>query len=165
MVSKSKILGQHPLILISTGSTKFVFSRLSSVLNKIDKNTYEIINKFLSPNQFITSIKKADKIIVHGGPGTIFLVAKHAKFMPLIIPRLTKYREHVDDHQLFFIKYLKSKLPDNLKQYLVTEEKIVHIIEHYLKLKSVPNNLNKYIFLNKNGNKLEMNLEKYIDLI
>jgi hypothetical protein len=165
MVSKSKILGKPPLILVSIGSTKFPFSRLSSVLKEIDKNRYQIIDKFLPPDQFIASIKKADKIIVHGGPGTIFLAFKYAKFMPLIIPRLAKYREHVDDHQLFFTKYLRSKLPDSLKKYFVTNEKIKDVIGRYLKIKNVPNNLSKYLFINKKENKLIKNLDKYLSSI
>lgn len=83
--------------------------------------------------------------------------------MPLILPRLAKYEEHVDDHQLFFTKYLRSKLPDNLKKYFVINEKIDGIIDNYLKEKNRINNLSKYLFLNKNKGKLVRNLKNYIE--
>lgn len=163
MVSKSKILGQHSLILVSAGSTKFPFLRLFSCLKGLNKHKYKITKNFIPTDQLVDSIKKADKIIIHGGPATIFLVVKYSKFMPLIIPRLAKYKEHVDDHQLFFTKYLRSNLPDNLKKYFVINEKIDGIIDNYLKEKNRINNFSKYLFLNKNGSKLIKNLEEYID--
>ena len=163
MVSKSKTLGQPTLILISVGSTNFPFLRLFSILKQLNKNKYKIFRNFMPPNQFINSIKKADKIIIHGGPATIFLAVKNARFMPLIIPRLAKYKEHVDNHQLFFTKYLRNKLSDNLKKYFLIDEKIDNVIDNYLKEKNEINNLNKFLFLNKDENKLVKNLEDYIN--
>ena len=163
MVSKSKELGKPILILTSIGSTPFQFSRLTSHLNKVDKNRYKILNKFTSPFQFIDHIKKADKIIIHGGPVTIFLAVKYAKFIPLIIPRLSKYKEHVDDHQLFFIKYLRSRLPKDLKRYFVTKEKVGGIVDDYLNEKKIKNNLNLYLFSDKKGY-LADKLSRYVSL-
>lgn len=163
MVSKSKILGQSSMILISIGSTKFPFLRLLFYLKGLNKNQYKILDDFMSPNQFVNSIKKADKIIIHGGPATVFLVVKYSKFMPLIIPRLAKYKEHIDNHQFFFTKYLRKKLPNNLKKYFAIDEKIDDIIYNYLKEKNKINNLNKFLFLNKDKGKLAKNLDKYIE--
>ncbi len=165
MVSKSKILGQSSLILISVGTTKFPFLRLLFYLKGLNKNQYKILDDFMPPNQFVDSIKKADKIIIHGGPVTIFLAVKYARFLPLVIPRLAKYKEHIDNHQFFFTKYLRKKLPDNLKKYFVTEEKIDGAIDNYLKEKNRINNLSKYLFLNKNKVALVKNLEEFINYI
>jgi hypothetical protein len=165
MVSKSKELGKFTLILISTGSTSFQFLRLTSILNNIDKNKYKILSEFTSPAQFIDHIKKADKIIIHGGPVTIFLVVRYAKFMPLIIPRLSKYKEHVDDHQLFFVKFLRDRLPEDQKKYFVTEEKINNIINLYLKEKNVTNSLSKYLFLPNKKNQITKNLDFFVNQI
>lgn len=165
MVSKSKILGKPPLILVSIGSTKFPFIRLLSVFSKIDNKKYIVINKFLSTDQFIKTIKKADKIIIHGGPGTFFLAVRYAKNMPLIIPRLAKYKEHVDDHQLFFCKYLMNKLPKHLKKYFVTEEKINKIIYQYLNEQKIDNDLNKFLFKNIGKDELISNLKNYVNSI
>lgn len=163
MVSKSKELGKSTLILISAGSTPFQFLRPISNLNKIDKNEYKILSEFTSPAIFIDNIKKADKIIIHGGPVTIFLVVKYAKYTPLIIPRISKYNEHVDDHQLFFVKYLRNKLPKDLKKYFVTEEKLDNIIGDYLNEKRIENHLGKFLFLDKKGD-IAGNLSRYLSL-
>ncbi len=163
MVSKGKILGQSSLVLISIGSTKFPFFRIESSVNKLDGNKYKIIKDFLSPNQFLTLIKKADKIIIHGGPATILLAVKHFKFMPLVIPRLAKYKEHVNNHQLFFVKYLRNKLPNNLKKYFVINEKIDGIINKYLTEENKTNKLNKFLFIANDKSKLLKNLDLYIN--
>jgi len=173
-------------VFITTGTTRFNFNRLidsvDQSLMKTKKNPQltiqvnkkynyvfkskretKIIN-FLSPKQLISHMEKADKIIIHGGPATIFLAVKYAKFIPLIIPRLAKYKEHVDNHQFFFVKYLRKSLPNNIKKYFVIDEKIDISIKNYLIEKNKCNNLNKFLFINKNRYKFAKNLEKYINL-
>lgn len=163
MVSKSKKLGQSSLIFVSIGSTKFPFLRITSSLRRLNKNQYKIFNGFIPPDQFVYSIKTVDKIIIHGGPATIFLAVKYARFLPLIIPRLAKYKEHVDNHQLFFVRYLRKKLSDNIKKYFVVDEKIDDIVDNYLKEKNKINNLDKFLFLNKNKSELIKKLDLYIN--
>lgn len=183
MVSKSKILGRPSLIFVSVGSTKFPFIRLSANIDKAingQKNpSSRLIQQgnpnyiwqypnvktvdYLSPRQLISQIRKADKIIIHGGPATIFLAVKYAKFLPLVIPRLAKYKEHVNDHQLFFTQYLRKKLPNNLKKYFIIDEKTDPAIGSYLKEKNKVNNLNKFLFLDKDKNKIAIKLERYIN--
>jgi hypothetical protein len=161
MVSKSKILGKPSIILISIGTTEFPFHRVTSKLKNLNKDKYKIISDILLPDKLVSSIKTTDKIIIHGGPATIYLAVKYARFIPLIIPRLVKYGEHVDNHQLYFVKYLRNKLPDNLKKYFVIDEKVDGLINDYLKEKGVNNNLDKFLFLNKN--ELTKNLNLYLN--
>lgn len=71
-------------------------------------------------------IKKADVVITHGGVGTIIECLDYNKKI-IAVPRLKKYKEHTNDHQLQiveefsklgFIKALNDfdKLPDLLKE-------------------------------------------------
>lgn len=54
---------------------------------------------FLSKEDFEQKMEECDLVITHGGVGTIISALKKNK--PVIIyPRLSKYSEHVDDHQL-----------------------------------------------------------------
>ena len=46
---------------------------------------------------------KADIVITHGGTGAIIGAVKLGKKV-IAVPRLAKYGEHVDDHQLQLIK-------------------------------------------------------------
>lgn len=55
--------------------------------------------KFLGLNEFEKEIKKASIVITHGGEGNIGLALKHNKKM-IVVPRLKKFNEHTNDHQL-----------------------------------------------------------------
>ena len=48
-------------------------------------------------------MEKADIVITHGGTGAIIGAVKKGKKV-IAVPRLAKYGEHVDDHQLQLIK-------------------------------------------------------------
>ena len=53
-------------------------------------------------------IGKADYIITHGGVGTITDALKLGKKI-IAVPRLSKYKEHVNDHQLQIIENFSEK--------------------------------------------------------
>ncbi|MFH8038992.1 MAG: glycosyltransferase [Candidatus Aenigmatarchaeota archaeon] len=74
-------------------------------------------------------IKNAKLVISHAGAGTIILSRKYNK--PIIIfPRLRKYKEHVNDHQLEICKELE-KTKKNI--FIVYEEnKLKETIEYIL---------------------------------
>lgn len=109
------------MIFITLGSQKFQFNRL---LVKIDKLIEEgIITEqvfaqmgasdyhpvyykacdFLDSDDFKKKIDEADMVITHGGSGAIMGAVKGGKKV-IAVPRLAKYNEHVDDHQLQLIK-------------------------------------------------------------
>ena len=51
---------------------------------------------------------KADIVITHGGTGAIIGAVKKGKKV-IAVPRLAKYGEHVDDHQLQLIEQFKEQ--------------------------------------------------------
>ena len=53
-------------------------------------------------------IKEADLIITHGGVGSIMSAVKAGKNV-IAVPRLKKYGEHVNDHQLEIINTFKKQ--------------------------------------------------------
>ena len=59
--------------------------------------------KFLDRDEFSNEMGKADIVITHGGTGAIIGAVKKGKKV-IAVPRLVKYGEHVDDHQLQLIK-------------------------------------------------------------
>lgn len=61
--------------------------------------TYEEMTKY---------IMCANIIITHGGPGSIFLPLQYNK-IPIVVPRNPLYKEHVDEHQIKFVKKMESQ--------------------------------------------------------
>lgn len=109
------------MILVTVGSQKFQFNRLlQEIDNLIDKGeikeevfaqigvsdykprNYKYID-FTTQYEFNELIKKADLVITHAGTGVIINSIKRGKKV-IGIPRLSKYNEHVDDHQIQLIK-------------------------------------------------------------
>ncbi len=109
------------MIFVTVGSQKFQFNRL---LKKIDDLIAESIitesvfaqtgasdyvpqnyayENFLDRASFAQKISECDKVITHGGTGVIIGAVKKGKKV-LAVPRLAKYGEHVDDHQLQLLK-------------------------------------------------------------
>ena len=61
--------------------------------------------ELISYDEMDELVKKADIVITHGGPGSIFH-AIHYKKVPIVVPRNPVYNEHVDEHQILFCKRL-----------------------------------------------------------
>ena len=113
------------MIFISLGSQKFQFNRLlkaideqieskkitEEVFAQIGSSDYIPVNyaykSFLNRDEFIKYIDKSDIVITHGGTGAIIGAVKKGKKV-IAVPRLAKYGEHVDDHQLQLIEQFKE---------------------------------------------------------
>lgn len=67
----------------------------------------EII-KFVSMDEMDKLLDEADIVITHGGSGSILSAIKKGKKV-LAIPRLSKYHEHINDHQTEIVsEYVKE---------------------------------------------------------
>lgn len=113
------------MIFITTGSQKFQFNRL---LQKIDElvadgtikdkviaqsgysdyapKNYEY-KDFLNRDEFAEKMGESTIVITHGGTGAIIGAVKKGKKV-IAVPRLAKYGEHVDDHQLQLLKQFEE---------------------------------------------------------
>ena len=109
-------------IFITLGSQKFQFNRLLKAVDELcERGTIEAedvfaqigysdylpknfnYKRFLDRDEFSKEMGKADIVITHGGTGAIIGAVKKGKKV-IAVPRLAKYGEHVDDHQLQLIK-------------------------------------------------------------
>lgn len=77
-------------VVVQKGYTKF---------ESKDMTTYNQ----MSADELQELIKKADLIITHGGVGSIITSITNNKKV-IAVPRLQKYKEHVNDHQLEIIE-------------------------------------------------------------
>ena len=154
------------MIFVTLGTQDKPFKRLLDYLENSDINDEIIVQngfteyesnklklfKYLDKDDFDNYLKKADLIICHAGVGTIVNCLKNDKKV-LAVPRLSKYGEHQNDHQLqianaYFQKGYILVMDDNDD----FDEKIAELRKFEAK-KFVSNN---EIFVNK--------LKKYIML-
>lgn len=100
-------------VIVQAGFTKY----------KSDKMK---IFDLISQEDFSNYMQKADLIITHGGVGSIITALNHGKKV-IAAPRLSKYGEHVNDHQLQIIKCFEQK---NYILPLYDFDKLNEAIEH-----------------------------------
>lgn len=62
---------------------------------------------FLGPLEFRQKIKDADLVILHGGAGAIG-IAMQFKKKAVVMPRLFKFGEHVNDHQIELVEHMQK---------------------------------------------------------
>lgn len=113
------------MIFVTVGSQKFQFNRLLIEIDKLIENkiitedvfaqigasdykpkNYEC-KDFITQDEFSKRINESDLIITHGGTGIVVNALKKNKKV-IAIPRLSKYGEHVDDHQIQLIDEFKE---------------------------------------------------------
>lgn len=109
------------MIFVTLGSQKFQFNRLLKAVDELqtDEKIFAQIGysdykpqnykykEFLDREEFAAWEEKADIVITHGGTGAIIGAVKKGKKV-IAVPRLVKYGEHVDDHQIQLIKQFKD---------------------------------------------------------
>ncbi|MFR1882877.1 PssE/Cps14G family polysaccharide biosynthesis glycosyltransferase [Blautia sp.] len=136
------------MIFITLGSQKFQFNRLLQAVDEliekgvIDdavfaqvgysdyKPKYFEYKQFLDREEFAAQEGKCDILITHGGTGAIIGAVKKGKKV-IAVPRLAKYGEHVDDHQIQLIEQFKGQnLICGLDDAAELEEGLKFVKEH-----------------------------------
>ena len=157
------------MIFVTVGSQKFQFNRLLKEIDELIEN--KVINEevfaqigvsdykpqnykykeFVTQDEFNKYLDKARLIITHAGTGVIVNAIKKGKKV-IGIPRLSKFGEHVDDHQIQLLnefanmnlietcideKELKEKIQqiDNkeFKKYDSNNENFIKDIKEYIR--------------------------------
>ncbi|HAT4180134.1 TPA: beta(1,3)galactosyltransferase EpsH [Clostridium perfringens] len=109
------------MIFITVGSRSFQFNRLLEAVDEAIENKeikdevfaqvgssdykpkfYKYID-FMNQDEFNKMISKCDIVITHGGTGVIVNSVKKGKKV-VAVPRLAKFNEVVDDHQLQLVR-------------------------------------------------------------
>ena len=109
------------MIFVTLGSQKYQFNRLLEAIDKLDTDEEifaqigysDYIPKnfkfkfFLDRDEFKNTLDKCDILITHGGTGAIITGVKGGKKV-VAVPRLQKYGEHIDDHQIQLVRQFKE---------------------------------------------------------
>ena len=83
-------------VVVQAGFTKFE-SKDMKIFKMIDKNKFSKLQD------------EADLIITHGGVGSIISSLEKGKKV-IVAPRLKKYNEHVNNHQVDFAKQIEKRM-------------------------------------------------------
>lgn len=156
------------MIFITVGSQKFQFNRLLKEIDRLIES--KIINDeviaqigvsdykpkhykyfdFLTRDEFKEYLIKSTLVVTHAGTGAIISALKNDRKV-IAIPRLAKYGEHVDDHQIQLINEFRE---------LNFIEPVYEIEELESAIKNVKEKkYNKYI---SNTEKILEDIEKFI---
>lgn len=114
------------MIFVTVGTHEQQFNRLIQEMDKLRGNGVlkeEVIiqtgfsthtcknckcENLIPYSQMINYIEEARIVITHGGPATFIMPLQIGK-IPIVVPRLKRFEEHVNDHQLEFAKLVKEK--------------------------------------------------------
>ena len=120
-------------VIVQAGFTKYE----SDKMKILDMVSMQELQKLISD---------AELVITHGGVGSIVTSLKNDKKI-IAVPRLKKYEEHVNDHQLQIVETFEDK--GYLKKVIEMEDlpKIIQEIEDFVpnKFESNTNNIIKII--------------------
>lgn len=123
------------MIFITVGTHEQQFNRLIKYIDEfsLDNNIEEEIiiqsgysdyqtkkcktKNFLSYKEMTANVEKARIVITHGGPSSVMMPLQIGK-IPIVVPRKVEYNEHVNNHQVDFIRALEK-----------TQEKIITVYE------------------------------------
>lgn len=162
------------MIFVTVGTHEQQFNRLIKEIDRLKKekvikdevfiqigySTYEPQyckwKKLLSYSEMNEMYEKADIIITHGGPAS-FMKALELKKIPIVVPRQVKYEEHINDHQVEFVKFVEERLKNIIGVY-----DIVNLEINYLNFKSIIGN--KTNLKSSNNSVFNKKLDKLINI-
>ncbi|MCW6140243.1 glycosyltransferase [Lactiplantibacillus plantarum] len=100
---------------------------------------------FISMKQIDKYMQQASIVITHGGPSSFVMALQYNK-VPIVVPRLSKYNEHVNDHQLTFCNELiERNFP-------------IKVVENIDSLTDVIGSIN----LNDSNKKINLNNDRFV---
>jgi len=115
------------MIFVTVGTQEFQFNRLLEELDvliqkgvmqsediyaQIGHSTYTPRNykfvPFVNKSEFELLLNQCSLVISHGGVGSIVTALRYNKKV-IVVPRLRKFKEHVDDHQLEIVSHFAKE--------------------------------------------------------
>ena len=136
------------MIFVTVGTHEQQFNRLVEYMDKWaaehDENvimqtgysTYEPKHcewdKLFPYQKMVEMVNEARVVITHGGPSSFIMPLQIGK-TPIVVPRMKKYDEHVNDHQLLFCHQVADRVGniilvddvDQISNTISTYDKIV----------------------------------------
>ena len=112
------------MIFVTVGTHEQPFARLVAYMDKWAANheesviiqtgfsTYEPKNcqwqKLFPYQEMLKNVAEARIVITHGGPSSFIMPLQIGK-IPIVVPRRAEFNEHVNDHQVEFVKAVAER--------------------------------------------------------
>lgn len=132
------------MIFVTVGTHEQQFDRLIKEIDKLKKDGFIKEEVFIQTGfstykpkyckwSNLISYKDMDKynreanlIITHGGPASFIAPLSYGK-IPIVVPRQLKYNEHVNDHQVDFVKEVAERMGTIIPVYDIKDLKSIII--------------------------------------
>jgi UDP-N-acetylglucosamine transferase subunit ALG13 len=125
-MTKGKDIQETYMIFVTVGTHEQPFNRLIECVDKLRKSQIiredVIIQKgysdykaecceakdFYTQKEMMDNYREARIIIMHGGPSSMIESLREGK-IPIVVPRMKSYGEHINDHQIDFCRAVNSR--------------------------------------------------------
>lgn len=126
------------MIFVTVGTHEQPFNRLVKCMDDLKKNgaiTEDVIiqtgystyepkyckwEKMFSYQEMIKLVTEARIVITHGGPSSFIMPLQIGKH-PIVVPRRHEFNEHVNDHQVKFVKTVADRAGNIVPVYEIEE--------------------------------------------
>ena len=100
----------------------------------------------MSFNEMQTAYQTARIIITHGGPSSFLEALQYGK-VPIVVPRQVEFNEHINNHQVDFVKLIDKKMNNIIPVYDIQNlESTIIKYDSFFKQKNEKENSNNKQF-------------------
>ncbi len=150
------------MIFVTVGTHEQPFDRLISYVDRLKGKgviTEEVIvqtgfstyipghciwGRLFPYEEMIEKVENADIVITHGGPASFIMPLQKGK-TPIVVPRQHQFGEHVNDHQVDFVRLVAERTGTILPVYEIEmlEDMIVNFNRYEKEIKGTVTEHNK----------------------
>lgn len=112
-------------------------------------------HKMMSFNEMQTAYQTARIIITHGGPSSFLEALQYGK-VPIVVPRQVEFNEHINNHQVDFVKLIAERMNNIIPVYQIDDLAIK--ISNYNDFAKIKNDSKT-----SNNKKFNADLEKIVE--
>ena len=134
------------MIFVTVGTHEQPFNRLIEKMDELVESgkikekvvvqygfsTYEAkhceMHQMMSFDEMQQAFKEARIVITHGGPSSFVEALQYGK-VPIVVPRQQEFNEHVNNHQVDFVKLISERMNNIIPVYDI--DQLGDTVAHY----------------------------------
>lgn len=161
------------MIFVTVGTHEQPFNRLIEKMDELVESgkikekvvvqygfsTYEAkhceMHQMMSFDEMQQAFKEARIVITHGGPSSFVEALQYGK-VPIVVPRQQEFNEHVNNHQVDFVKLISERMNNIIPVYDI--DQLGDTVAHYDEIVKTKNSGKT-----SNNKKFNAELEKIVE--